>query len=61
MTIDLKKLADEMKRLGYKGIQHGHSFSDWTYTLVDALEALYGLETKLAKVFLSLDKKAEKE
>jgi hypothetical protein len=57
LTIDLKKIADKM-------LENGLSLEDikkddlggWTDGLVDALEEVYELETKLSSIFQKMPK-----
>lgn len=55
ITIDLKKIADEMLAKGLKLEDlKAEEYDGWTDGLVDALEAVYELETKLSSIFKAM-------
>jgi len=55
MTIDIKKIADKMMANGFdpECVKTGN-LEYWTDGIVDALEAVYELETKLTGVFKAM-------
>ena len=55
MTIDLKKIADKMVANGFDPeCIKADNLEYWTDGIVDALEAVYELETKLTSVFKAM-------
>jgi len=55
ITIDLKKIADKMVANGFdpEGVKTDN-LEYWTDGIVDALEAVYELETKLSSIFKAM-------